>query len=60
MWTFGCRMSGEEARPWLDSASCVLDEGEAGGFVACVCKWSVSAFLSGRKGGWTRPRGRMN
>lgn len=50
MWKFGSWVSGEE-HPCLDSASCVLGGGEAGGFGGCVSKSEVALpFLPGRKG----------
>lgn len=39
----GC-LSGEE-RPWLESASCILGGGEAGGFVGCVSKNGVALHI---------------
>lgn len=43
----GC-LSGEE-RPWLESASCILGGGEAGGFVGCVSKNGVALHFSVRE-----------
>lgn len=39
----GC-LSGEEC-PWLESASCILGGGEAGGFVGCVSKNGVALHI---------------